>query len=71
MERFADVLDLAQAHVELETARRVERIRRQLQTGIGSVYCIDCGAEIPAKRRRQLPNALRCVPCQSLLERAR
>jgi hypothetical protein len=27
MERFADIIDMAQAHVEMETALRIEQIR--------------------------------------------
>jgi phage/conjugal plasmid C-4 type zinc finger TraR family protein len=69
MERFADIIDMAQAHVEQETALRIERIRRSAQTGIGSPHCIDCGSEIPAERRKHQPNAVRCVPCQDLRER--
>lgn len=68
MERFADVVDLAQAHVENEVASHIERIRRRTQAGIGRRHCFDCGKEIPAARRQHMPNALRCVDCQSRLE---
>jgi len=68
MERFADVVDMAQAHVENEVALRIERIRRTTQAGVGRRYCVDCGKEIPAARRQHMPNATRCVDCQSLLE---
>ena len=27
--------------------------------------CIDCGSEIPEKRRRAMPGCPRCVSCQS------
>jgi phage/conjugal plasmid C-4 type zinc finger TraR family protein len=62
---------MAQAHVERETALQIERIRRGAQAGIGSSHCLDCGAEIPDARRRHMPNAVRCVPCQEHQERCR
>jgi phage/conjugal plasmid C-4 type zinc finger TraR family protein len=71
MERFADVLDMAQAHVEQETALQIERIRKGAGKGTGSTHCVDCGAEIPNERRRHMPGAVRCVPCQDLMERIR
>jgi phage/conjugal plasmid C-4 type zinc finger TraR family protein len=69
MERFADVLDMAQAHIEQETALEIERIRKGTIAGTGSTHCVDCGSEIPDARRRHIPNAVRCVPCQDLSER--
>jgi phage/conjugal plasmid C-4 type zinc finger TraR family protein len=71
MERFADVVDMAQAHVETETALSIERIRQMTSSGGGSYHCIDCGGDIPADRRRHVPGAVRCVPCQSLREARR
>jgi phage/conjugal plasmid C-4 type zinc finger TraR family protein len=68
MDRFADVIDLAQAHIEREMELRIERIRRSTQTGGGTAYCVDCGGEIPPRRRDRVPNAHRCVPCQASLE---
>ncbi|MEA3413367.1 MAG: TraR/DksA C4-type zinc finger protein [Pseudomonadota bacterium] len=71
MERFADVIDMAQAHIEMETERRIADIRHEARTGTGSSSCIDCGNEIPANRRKHLPGAVRCVPCQHLRESTR
>lgn len=31
--------------------------------------CIDCGDEIPAKRREYVPGVQRCINCQTLKER--
>ncbi|MCU0836474.1 MAG: TraR/DksA family transcriptional regulator [Chromatiaceae bacterium] len=71
MERYADVIDLAQAHVEQETALRIAQIRRHaVVMGTGSSRCVDCGGAIPEARRQQVPGARRCVACQSLVERA-
>lgn len=71
MARFADVVDMAQAHIELETEMQIARILRGNRTCTGSPHCIDCGAPIPAERRRHVPNAVRCVHCQDLDERGR
>jgi phage/conjugal plasmid C-4 type zinc finger TraR family protein len=39
--------------------------RARLPTGEGSAHCDDCGNEIPESRRRAMPGARTCVPCQS------
>jgi phage/conjugal plasmid C-4 type zinc finger TraR family protein len=69
MEKFADVLDLAQAHTERETQIRIAAIQRRADSGYGSEYCIDCGEPIPAIRRQHIPNAKRCAACQDQEER--
>jgi len=71
MERFADVIDMAQAHVEQETSQLIARICQNANTGLGSRTCIACGEVIPEDRRRHVPSAVRCVPCQNLMESSR
>lgn len=39
--------------------------RARIPAGEGSTHCVECGAEIPLARRRALPGAHTCVPCQS------
>ena len=39
--------------------------RARMPGGEGATHCDDCGEEIPEKRRRALPGARTCVPCQS------
>jgi phage/conjugal plasmid C-4 type zinc finger TraR family protein len=39
--------------------------RARLPAGEGSLYCEECGEEIPERRRLALPGARTCVPCQS------
>lgn len=68
MERLADILDMAQVHIEQELTLQIERIRRSSQASLGRAYCIDCGEPIPAARRQHVPGAVRCVDCQSQLE---
>ncbi|WP_159999167.1 DksA/TraR family C4-type zinc finger protein [Roseomonas sp. 18066] len=44
----------------------VQRARARLAaSGGGNLHCEECGEEIPEARRRALPNARTCVPCQS------
>ncbi|MCG6870433.1 MAG: molecular chaperone DnaK [Gammaproteobacteria bacterium] len=71
MERFADSIDMAQAHVEVETEGRIRQIRNKVKNGSGSDCCIDRGGEIPTDRRKYLPGAVRDVPCQNLRESSR
>ncbi|EGV31391.1 hypothetical protein ThidrDRAFT_2013 [Thiorhodococcus drewsii AZ1] len=69
MEKFADVLDMAQAHTEREIELRVNAIQRHANSGFGRESCILCGEPIPESRRRHVPNAQRCASCQEALER--
>ena len=39
--------------------------RARIPAGEGETHCIECGDEIPPARRRAMPGALTCVPCQS------
>lgn len=32
-------------------------------------YCVDCGKPIPAARLKAVPEAIRCVECQKILEK--
>ncbi len=65
MEKYADVLDLAQAHMERETELRICAIQRRSLAGIGRTCCAECGAPIPEARRARVPNAQRCAPCEN------
>lgn len=39
--------------------------RARMPAGEGTADCVECGEEIPEARRRALPGARTCVPCQS------
>jgi len=39
--------------------------RARMPSGEGETHCEECGEEIPEARRRALPGARTCVPCQS------
>ncbi len=70
MEKFADVLDLAQAHTEREIQLRIAAIQHRANTGFGCEFCVDCGEPIPPTRRQHIPNAKRCAICQETEERS-
>ena len=44
----------------------VRRARAHLPAGEGESHCIECGEEIPERRRRAVPGVRTCVDCQSL-----
>jgi phage/conjugal plasmid C-4 type zinc finger TraR family protein len=64
----ADPLDQAQQLEEQHRAAALARHRAR-PAGVGTSHCADCGAPIPAARRRALPHADRCVGCQTVAER--
>ncbi len=71
MEKYADLLDLAQAHTEREIQLRIAAIQHHANSGPGSDFCITCGEPIQESRRRHVPNAKRCAICQEAEERSR
>ena len=68
MEKYADDLDMAQAHTEREIQLRIAAIQQHANAGSGCHFCVECGAPIPEPRRRHVPNAKRCAACQQALE---
>ena len=43
----------------------VSAARARLPMGESETWCVECGEEIPEKRRAALPGVKRCVECQS------
>ena len=43
----------------------VQSARARLPSGDGSEHCVECGDEIPEARRKALPGARTCIPCQT------
>jgi phage/conjugal plasmid C-4 type zinc finger TraR family protein len=74
-----DFLDIAQSVEHQELARlsasrladRARRLRLALTRAADGEYgaCSECGAAIPLKRLRAIPDATTCVACQEQLER--
>ena len=48
----------------------VAAARARLPAGEGEIWCVECGEEIPERRRAALPGARTCVACQAELDRA-
>lgn len=65
-----DWIDDAQARTERERAACEARIRDRTRA-TGCATCVACGELIEPARRHALPWAVRCVECQSELERRR
>lgn len=64
---MADEVDLANDKADAERDRLVGKARGEI-SGLGELYCVDCGTEIPAARRQANPAARRCIDCQELAE---
>ena len=47
----------------------VERARSRLAAGEGLAFCEQCGAPIPAARRKAVPGVRLCVNCQAEAEK--
>ncbi|WP_448875240.1 TraR/DksA C4-type zinc finger protein [Desulfobulbus propionicus] len=64
---------------EIDAAQKAERLFREgalasmrrpkAATREGLTHCVDCGEEIPEKRRLAVPNCCRCLECQEEHER--
>ena len=55
--------------IEDNVTDAVAAARARLPAGEGEVHCVECGEEIPERRRRALPGARTCVACQAELDR--
>jgi phage/conjugal plasmid C-4 type zinc finger TraR family protein len=47
----------------------VLRARAAMPTGVGGIFCVACGEEIPEPRRRALPGVRTCIECQTERDR--
>jgi RNA polymerase-binding transcription factor DksA len=57
--------------VQIRMQERLERLKLAREALVNGTYglCVDCGDGIPERRLEALPDALRCVPCQSRADR--
>ncbi len=53
-----------------ERIEQIERARRAIAAGTYG-QCVSCGGQIPEGRLRAMPDAERCVPCQTKFDRGR
>lgn len=58
---------------QLRWRERQERLRAAEQALERGTYgvCVDCGGSISEGRLRAVPDAVRCVPCQTVADRRR
>lgn len=56
---------------QLRLREKEARLRASLEAIEAGTYgiCADCGGPIPEGRLRRIPDATRCVPCQSVVDR--
>ena len=47
----------------------VKKARGQIPTGESEYFCVECGDEIPEKRRLVIPGVKICVLCQSEIDK--
>lgn len=47
----------------------VQGARARLPQGEGTLECVECGEQIPARRREALPGVTTCIACQSARDR--
>lgn len=59
--------------LQTRAKERIDHIERALKAIKDGTYgvCVDCEKPIPAGRLRAVPDAQRCVPCQSKADRTR
>ena len=53
-----------QDQIDASVEDAVNRVRSQLPSGPGRRECEECGADIPAARRKVMPGVRLCVACQ-------
>ena len=58
-----------QDQIDASVKDAVKLARSRLPDGEGSALCEECGAAIPAPRRKAIPGVRLCVSCQSALEK--
>lgn len=67
-----DEIDQAQVYSDDFQAFAMQLNKRLREPGnYTGVYCLDCEAEIPEKRRKALPGCRRCIDCQADFEEER
>ena len=61
-----------QEQIDSTVQDAVERARRELAKGGKSLaHCVECGEEIPPRRRKLIPGVRLCVDCQARHDRER
>ncbi len=61
--------DAVQEQIDATVADAVARARSRQHRGPGLSHCEECGAPIPAARRKAVPGVRLCVACQEERDR--
>jgi len=64
-----DMVDHAQALEAMQRDAALAGHRTAPALSESATHCASCGERIPLARRRAVPGAQRCVPCQTIFER--
>ena len=60
-------IEFALIQMKAETLDQINHALSRLDEGVYG-YCLECGEEIPERRLRALPFAIRCKDCEAALE---
>lgn len=62
--------ELADRRAEEERAEGIRRVQEAVRAkqATMSPFC-ECGERIPDERRKAMPNAIRCIDCETFIER--
>lgn len=63
---MADDADVAGQQMDRELEALIDA--RPRFVGTSALHCMECGADIPAARREQIPGVTLCVDCQTVNE---
>ena len=66
---MTDQFDRAQQLEEMQ--REIALKKHRTFQAVSRLYCEDCDAPIPEKRRQMIQGVTRCVACQELKEKRR
>lgn len=64
---MADEIDIANDRAMREAESGITAVQARL-AGEGQSWCEDCGDDIPEARRKAVTNAIRCHPCQEVVD---
>lgn len=62
-----DICDAANSYIDHNLRVILDKMRDEMRANsqlTGTVYCVDCGDEIPLERIKAIPGCCRCVTCQ-------
>lgn len=65
---MADVADRANDLMQ-ERIDQLLAARAPARGGVSALECTGCGGEIPEARRLAAPGCVRCIECQTLMDR--